>query len=423
MRTFVTQFQPLLTRLRTHTATDSVGIAQAVKPARIQFIDVLRAFAILMMLQGHFVDTTLAEQFRNPDHPVYSAWYFMRGLTAPIFFTTTGLVFVFLLLKDGRPLGENVRVRKGIRRGVMLLFWGYFLKINLFAVLSGRLYGWYFTVDVLHCIGIALLILIGVFALSQKIRMPFWILLSLLSFFAFFIDPSFKAADWSALPQPIANLFTLDYGSVFTPVPWVGYTLFGGLMGYVLHVRPKLAFTHLFPLALLVTGYLVSHYSSMALIKLHQLSGWENFKSLAYNNGLFWRLGHVFIVQGIFMWGIARLRVVPRIWTKVGSETLTIYCVHYVLLFGTWFGLGIAGFWARSLSPWVCALGAASFVAAFVVLIAYIEPIREWLYRTLPARARYRWRVARVVVLRSVSRRLHARQRLKTLSLVRSFLF
>ncbi|HMQ60531.1 MAG TPA: heparan-alpha-glucosaminide N-acetyltransferase domain-containing protein [Flavilitoribacter sp.] len=247
--------------MRTHTATDSVGIAQAVKPARIQFIDVLRAFAILMMLQGHFVDTTLAEQFRNPDHPVYSAWYFMRGLTAPIFFTTTGLVFVFLLLKDGRPLGENVRVRKGIRRGFMLLFWGYFLKINLFAVLSGRLYGWYFTVDVLHCIGIALLILIGVFALSRKIRMPFWILLSLLSFFAFFIDPTFKAADWSALPQPIANLFTLDYGSVFTPVPWVGYTLFGGLMGYVLHVRPKLAFTHLFPLALLVTGYLVSHYS------------------------------------------------------------------------------------------------------------------------------------------------------------------
>ena len=97
----------------------------AVKPGRIQFIDVLRAFAILMMLQGHFVDTTLDPYYRQDDSWVYNLWHFMRGLTAPVFFTTTGLVFVYLLMRDGRVFWHNYRVKKGIRRGFFLGWsWG-----------------------------------------------------------------------------------------------------------------------------------------------------------------------------------------------------------------------------------------------------------------------------------------------------------
>jgi uncharacterized membrane protein len=76
---------------------------------RIVFIDALRAYAILMMLQGHFTDTMLAVEYRDPANFLYGLWYFMRGLTAPIFFFSTGLVFIYLLLKDGRPLSENIR--------------------------------------------------------------------------------------------------------------------------------------------------------------------------------------------------------------------------------------------------------------------------------------------------------------------------
>lgn len=53
---------------------------------RLQFIDAIRAYAILMMLQGHFVDTMLAYQFRDLGNVIYSTWFFMRGMTAPIFF-------------------------------------------------------------------------------------------------------------------------------------------------------------------------------------------------------------------------------------------------------------------------------------------------------------------------------------------------
>ena len=41
---------------------------------RLYFIDAVRAFAILMMLQGHFIDTLLAPEFRSDDFIAYRIW-------------------------------------------------------------------------------------------------------------------------------------------------------------------------------------------------------------------------------------------------------------------------------------------------------------------------------------------------------------
>ena len=112
----------------------------------------------------------------------------------------------------------------------------------------------------------------------------------------------------------------------------------------------------------------------------YQLTGWINFQTVAYANGVLWRLGHVLVTVAIFIWGIGRLRTVPPLVTKVGSETLTIYAAHYVILFGTWFGIGINTFFTRNLGPWASALGALLFVSSFVVLIYFIDDIRKWLY-------------------------------------------
>ena len=34
--------------------------------SRLQFIDMARSIAIILMLEGHFVDTTLGKQYRRP---------------------------------------------------------------------------------------------------------------------------------------------------------------------------------------------------------------------------------------------------------------------------------------------------------------------------------------------------------------------
>jgi uncharacterized membrane protein len=99
---------------------------------RLRFIDIARSVAILLMLEGHFVDLTLAEEHRTRGVWLYETWHYIRGMTAPMFFTVTGLVFAYLLT-GARESGfwQVPRVRKGIRRAGELLFWGYLLQINL----------------------------------------------------------------------------------------------------------------------------------------------------------------------------------------------------------------------------------------------------------------------------------------------------
>lgn len=66
---------------------------------RLKFIDMARSIAVLLMLEGHFIDETLVMEVRDTSNTVYFIWQFMRHFTVPIFLTVTGLIFVYLLLK------------------------------------------------------------------------------------------------------------------------------------------------------------------------------------------------------------------------------------------------------------------------------------------------------------------------------------
>lgn len=349
------------------------------KPAfegRIQFIDALRAYAILMMLQGHFIYTLLDPVHRNSAHWLYSSWAFLRGTTAPIFFTVTGLVFVFLLLKDDRPLLENQRVRKGIRRGLMLIGIGYLLRLNIWGLLGGQLYSTFWAVDVLHCIGLSVLALLGLYAVHRQSRLPYPVLLAISGLSIFYFTLSLKAADWSFLPRAVENYFSHAQGSVFIFFPWVGYTLLGGVIGWHVHRRPGLYRTYWWPAVLFTLGMIIHFSSSQALMNLYELTGIQNFKDHAYNNYIIYRFGHVLVVFAVFMWLEKILKKFHPLFLKVGTETLTIYNIHYILLYGSGFGIGLARYWRGTLDPVTAAAGAMVFLSGFILFIAYIELIR-----------------------------------------------
>lgn len=332
------------------------------------------------MLQGHFIDTTLVETARDENNLIYWSWRFMRGLTAPVFFSITGLVFTFLLLRENKPPSESKRFRKGLRRAWMLLLWGTLLKVNVFVLMAGHLPAWYYSLDVLHCIGLSLLAICGLFALGHRLRLPLWPLFLVLGIGIFLLDPWRLSLDFSVLPQVLANLFTNEYGSQFTIFPWLGYCLFGGAVGCLLKVRPQLALGHWLPLVFLLVGWCCFFHSSWALNQLYQLTDWPVFRNVAYNNYLFIRLGQVWLCFALFMWVVPRVKNIPALLPKVGSETLTIYCVHYVILYSTWFGIGISRYWQGGLDGPTAAAGALLFVLAHVFMIQWIEPIRSFIY-------------------------------------------
>lgn len=355
---------------------------------RLQFIDAIRAYAILMMLQGHFVDTMLAYRFRDLENALYSTWFFMRGMTAPIFFTITGLVFTFLLLRDGRPIRENERIRKGIRRGFFLIFLGYLLKVNFPAFLIGWFYKSYPALDVLHNIGFALLALIALYCLHlvSKISLPFLYFGG--GIFIFLINPTWLAYEWDFLPIVLRNYFDADNGSIFLPIPWLGFTLLGAGFGWHLFHKTYLYRTWYWPAILLTTGLIIHFFSSKGLLLLHQWTGWGNFIKLAYDNVLFWRFGHVLIIISLFIF-LEKIITFPPLMLKIGSETLTIYATHYVVLYGTWLGIGIKTFGQFTWQPIPVVIGAILFVLAAIVYIKHIEDIRTTLALHIPGRFRY----------------------------------
>jgi uncharacterized membrane protein len=376
---------------------DTINNASLVK-RRVTFIDLLRAYAILMMLQGHFTDTLLDVSYRDLSHPVFATWSFMRGMTAPIFFFASGLIFIFLLLKNNLSFWENPRVQKGAKRGFQLLFIGYILRISLPRLLQGDIYPGLFAVDVLHCIGIALWVLIICYYLSEKLKTPLPVFLISGALAIFLLHFTLKETPLEAIPAALSNYFNKENGSVFTPVPWVGYALLGGALGYALNKRPQLAFGQWLPAGLLATGLLTHFYSYHWLIALHEWTGIEAFYRHANYNFLLWRLGHVFVAVALFIWIAQLWKNIPALLLKIGGETLVIYEVHYVLLYSTWFGIGLSSFWYRSLTPLQTTIGALAFVLFFVLMIAHIDRIRSRGWAWWKPKVAYAWRFSRVML-------------------------
>ena len=54
---------------------------------RLYFLDALRALALLLLLQGHWISGLLDLQRVDTDVLLYRFWKYCRGITAPVFFT------------------------------------------------------------------------------------------------------------------------------------------------------------------------------------------------------------------------------------------------------------------------------------------------------------------------------------------------
>lgn len=383
------------------------------KAARLFFIDAMRAWAILMMLQGHFVDGLLDPVFRDPENGIYTVWKYFRGITAPVFFTVSGFIFTYLLVRVQESGWQNPRVAKGLRRGLQLLFIGYLLRLNFFGLFKGQIYDAFYLVDVLHIIGLSILGIIGIYLLTHdrpKWVFPTSLLLTTLVLFTF--EPAYKQWTFAMMPEMLANYFTKANGSVFTIIPWFGYTAFGAFAS-LLFTRFR-DYKHLYTVAIGLSaaiGLSIIYYSSQLFMLMNGLTGWEIFKGLYSNNYLFIRLGNVMVVFSIFM--LLRHLLTGKTILRIGQNTLSIYVIHFIILYGSFTGLGLYRFFHHSLSPTVVVSGAL----VFMILCSYtalwydrneqdvklrIHSFFTNVYQQLEPYLNYGWRVIRITVYRLI---------------------
>ena len=336
---------------------------------RLFFIDVIRAWAILMMLQGHFIDGLLDPAFRNNENTIYLIWKFFRGITAPAFFTVSGFIFMYLLLKEQNHNGsKNPRIIKGLKRGLMLIGIGYLLRLNIFGLFNGVIYSSFYLIDVLHCIGLSIILLIGIYTLSQNKKsfiLP--LLLSLSGTFVFLLEPAYKTLEYAFLPDFIANYFTKSNGSVFTIFPWFGYAALGAFMSVLF--RKYAGVRALYPKAIILSlflGTVLTFYSSNIFLYFFKVTQVQLFADIFNNNYLFIRFGNVLILFALFM--LLRNILKAKLLFNIGKSTLYIYVIHFIILYGSFTGLGLYKYFHHSLNPLLAISGALLFLISVTYL-------------------------------------------------------
>ncbi len=347
---------------------------------RLYFIDAVRAFAILMMLQGHFIDTLLNPIYKVNSSTAYNVWSYFRGITAPTFFTISGLVFMYLLLRAKVKGNDKQRIKKGLLRGLLLIGIGYSLRINIKDWLFGHFNTYFLVIDVLQCIGLALILLICIYILFGRYSYLLSTILFCVGCICFLSEPLYRNLNIKNMPLAIANYLTTANGSVFTILPWFGYSAFGAFLATVffrhVHRNKFKIFTILF---FLLIGWFLIKYSTWFLFNVYKLTNFELIYQCADYNYLFIRLGNVLVLFGVFYTFEKYLKHATIV--RIGEKTLSMYVIHFIILYGSYTGFGLKRFFNQSLTPTEAILGALLFVLTVCFISFYYARTNHFVYK------------------------------------------
>ncbi len=362
---------------------------------RLKFIDMARSIAILLMLEGHFIHDSLRDHDMYKaagTYPLFEVWNFVRGFTSTIFLTVTGLVFVYLLLmKRSEPYFSNIRIKKGFKRVFELLFWGYLLQ--------------YYAFHVLQCIGVSIFFILLVFGLYKLTRViPLWIYFAVFGCLLIYLDSFLsllpKEEAWpEKAPYFVQNMIHANPNNraIFPLVPNMGFVMLGAMIGSLLHDLRRYVRSWGFAISFVILGavlYFLNLYIFGSIdAAMNELTGrpFHNWFRVAW---LFEKFGMVLMVLGVLMIVEKSLGDIRQnLFLKIGQNTLTIFILHFVILYGSITGYGLYRFIHNALSPVQAVIGAALFVLFFVIFVKYIDVIREKLGFILKPVSRFTGRI------------------------------
>ncbi len=335
----------------------------------------MRAFAILLMLQGHTVHVFLADQFRDMDSIIYSSWYLVRGYTAPIFMFTSGVVFTYLLTLKKFSLNENPRIKKGIIRGISLILIGYILryptyKVFIFDNVTQPQWLTFFSVDALHLIGAGLLLIVLLEWISLKSKLNNSVIFSLLAIIILVTSPFVNSLNWGEyLPIPFASYFSFEYGSIFPLFPYLQYMLIGAFVGSLLSKYPNFYKNISANFVFLIFG--------IVLVLLSRYIYWifENPEVNDYSQSLN-RIGVVLILNSIFALVAVKIKTVPRFVLVLAKSSLLIYIVHLIILYGSPWSLGLYHLVGNSFSVSMTLLSTLIMIILMILISLRIDKFR-----------------------------------------------
>lgn len=342
----------------------------------------MRAFAVLMMIQGHTVDTFLADEFRTMDSTAFSVWYTLRGFTAPIFMFAAGLIFTYLLKSDEYDFLKNPRIRKGLKRSLILIGIGYILryptyKVFDFSNVSQGQWNIFFAVDALHLIGFGMLLIIFSVFLSKRAHISLNFIFYSIILFLLIFSPIFNKIDWNVfLPQYLSAYLTNSYGSLFPLFPWLVYIIAGAILGSYLYKNDEIYLKKRFSFSLSIIGgsFLLVSFIMFAL----ENSVFGEMKYWFYLNGIiFLRVGYVLLLNGIMAFIVRKFNSIPELIKETGKKTLLLYVLHVVILYGSAWFPGFYRYYAKSFSPLETLAAVILMLSAMISVVIFSRIINQ----------------------------------------------
>ena len=401
-------------------SVENGAVPLAARP-RLKFIDMASSIAILMMLEGHFTGSALADKYRDDNNWLFSFWHNLHGLTSPLFFCVTGVVFIYLLSRStDEPFFQNERVKKGFGRVRMLLFWGYFIQFDLITFIRDTYYGfedlfkggtrgfvyhldWFQAFHVLQSIGVGiffLLLIFGIYKIIKKGPLYLYYLIGALIIFVVYgylkehiklygVSEGIKTIkDPSAFipqgaPKFVQNMIYGEF-SDFSFVRYSGYVLMGGMIGAIIRHYEKNVRKWWFGVTFLVIGLFFNIAAQSLFHELDQFTNWIGLHGCFENNTTgFARMGQVAMLLGTLMLVDSKFKINAPLFLKMGQTTFPVYIVHVIILYGGIIGIGLdpSKWYHRQFNPWEAAGISAFFITVFVIMVKYIEPLTELYYK------------------------------------------
>ena len=352
------------------------------KKHRIIFIDLMRAFAVIQMVQGHTVDALLAPEYRSDDFPIYFIWNFMRGLTAPIFMFSAGTVFTYLFRLVNEPFENNPRVKKGFYRFLLLVFIGYLLRYPTFTLVdfsdvTRERWDIFFTVDVLQLIGFGILFLLISAYISEKLKVGDTVVFTAISLFFFIGTPFIIQINWiQYLPQFLAGYLYGGTGSLFPLFPWVGYVVLGGVLGSYLAKNPMVFKTNKFSFNLALFGSALIFASQTGKLITNKAFNFYYEPSSFVPDIIVFRVGFVLVLNSIVSYISQKIESIPKIIILVGRNTLLIYVIHLMILYGSAWNPGITLLFLHSFGVALTIICALVMITLMVLMVYTLSKLK-----------------------------------------------
>jgi len=356
--------------------------------SRVQFLDILRGVAVIIMVMGHSVDAVLSVEVRSSEW--FRAYDSLRGFTAPIFLLLSGFAFSVVAERKWELYRKwNPVLVRRLARMLFLVVLGYALHLPFFSFnklvhntqpdeLARML-----QVDVLQSLAVSILVLQAVVAFSPSPAV-YGRIAGGLAIGAAFVTPLFWGVDMAqVVTSPLAPYFNQREASLFPLFPNSAFLFAGAAVGQRYLLARNCGGEERF-FGRLAIGGLLAVVLSIAL---------DRFPVGVYPPHDYWKAnpGLILLRTGMVLAYVTLFyyfRNIPAFFARrvaaLGRSSLVVYVAHLLLVYGSAANSGLMQRVGQTLPP------LAAFGVALCVLLSMVGLVSVWRYaqeqHTLPSR-------------------------------------